>query len=51
MMDGSHKEVLAYLALPKEHWAQISSTNPLECVNKEITCSANEQLYSIRLSH
>ena len=29
-------EVLAYMAFPKEHWAQISSTNPLERVNNEI---------------
>ncbi len=36
MMDGSGEEVLAYMAFPKEHWAQISSTNPLERVNKEI---------------
>ena len=36
MMDGSREEVLAYMAFPKEHCAQISSTNPLERVNKEI---------------
>ena len=36
MMDGSREEVLAYMAFPKEHWAQISSINPLERVNKEI---------------
>lgn len=36
MMDGSREEVLAYMAFPKEHWTQISSTNPLERVNKEI---------------
>jgi putative transposase len=36
MMDGSREEVLAYMAFSKEHWAQISSTNPLERVNKEI---------------
>ena len=36
MMDSSREEVLAYMAFPKEHWAQISSTNPLERVNKEI---------------
>ena len=34
MMDGSREEVLAYMAFPKEHWPQISSTNPLERVNK-----------------
>jgi len=36
MMDGSREEVLACMAFPKEHWPQISSTNPLERVNKEI---------------
>lgn len=36
MMDASREEVLAYMGFPKEHWAQISSTNPLERVNKEI---------------
>ena len=36
MMDGSREEVLAYMAFPKDHWAQIASTNPLERVNKEI---------------
>jgi len=29
-------DVLACTAFPKEHWAQIASTNPLECLNKEI---------------
>jgi transposase-like protein len=36
MMDASREEVLAYMAFPKDHWAQIASTNPLERVNKEI---------------
>lgn len=36
MMDGSRDDVLAYMAFPKDHWAQIASTNPLERVNKEI---------------
>jgi len=36
MMDASRDDVLAYMDFPKEHWAQISSTNPLERVNKEI---------------
>lgn len=36
MMDASRDDVLAYMDLPKDHWAQISSTNPLERVNKEI---------------
>jgi putative transposase len=36
MMDNSREDVLAYMGFPKKHWAQISSTNPLERVNKEI---------------
>lgn len=36
MMDASREDVLAYMSFPKEHWAQIASTNPLERVNKEV---------------
>ncbi len=36
MMDASREDVLAYMSFPKDHWAQIASTNPLERVNKEI---------------
>lgn len=36
MMDASREDVLAYMDFPKEHWPQISSTNPLERLNKEI---------------
>ena len=36
LMDRSEDDVLAYMAFPKAHWAQISSTNPLERLNKEI---------------
>ena len=36
LMDGSRDDVLAYMALPREHWAQIASTNPLERLNGEI---------------
>lgn len=36
MMDASCEDVLAYMAFPKDHWAQIASTNPLERVNREI---------------
>jgi transposase-like protein len=35
-MDGSREDVLTYMDYPKEHWAQIASTNPLERLNKEI---------------
>lgn len=34
MMDASREDVLAYMAFPKDHWAQIASTNPLERVNE-----------------
>jgi transposase-like protein len=36
LMGRSENDVLAYMAFPKQHWPQISSTNPLERVNKEI---------------
>jgi len=36
LMDGARDDVLAYTAFPREHWPQISSTNPLERLNGEI---------------
>jgi len=36
LMDGSREDVLVYMAFPREHWAQIASTNPLERLNREI---------------
>ena len=36
LMDSSQDDVLAYMAFPREHWAQIASTNPLERLNREI---------------
>ncbi|WP_408837194.1 transposase, partial [Acidisphaera sp. L21] len=36
LMDEARDDVLAYTALPKEHWPQIASTNPLERLNGEI---------------
>lgn len=35
-MDASRDDVLAYMTFPREHWAQIASTNPLERVNREV---------------
>jgi putative transposase len=29
-------DVLAFMAFPREHWSRISSTNPIERINKEI---------------
>ncbi len=36
LMENSRDDVLAYMDFPREHWAQIASTNPLERVNREI---------------
>lgn len=36
MMEASRDDVLAYMDFPREHWAQISSTNPIERLNGEI---------------
>ncbi len=35
-MDSSRDDVLAYMTFPREHSAQIASTNPLERVNREV---------------
>lgn len=36
LVDASREDVLAYMDYPREHWARIASTNPLERVNKEV---------------
>src|SRR3954468_17473315 len=36
LMDDSREDVLVYMAFPREHWAQIASTNSLERVNREV---------------
>lgn len=36
MMDESRDDVLASMDFPREHWAQIASTNPIERLNGEI---------------
>jgi putative transposase len=36
MMDAFRDDVLAYMDFLKEHWTQITSTNPLERINREI---------------
>ncbi len=35
-MESSRDDVLAYMDFPREHWARIASTSPLERVNREI---------------
>ncbi|WP_415579398.1 transposase, partial [Hydrogenibacillus schlegelii] len=32
----AEEDVLAFMALPFEHWRQICSTNPLERLNREM---------------
>src|SRR3954466_15563467 len=36
LMDASREDVLVYMTFPREHWAQIASTNPLERLNRGI---------------
>jgi transposase-like protein len=36
LMDAAREEVLAYMDFNKDHWTKISSTNPLERLDKEI---------------
>ena len=36
MMDEARDDVLAYMDFPREHWAQIASTNPIERLNSEV---------------
>jgi transposase-like protein len=36
LMDGACEDGLADMTFPREHWAQIASTNPLEQLNGEI---------------
>lgn len=35
-LEGSLDEVLTYYSFPSEHWKKISSTNPLERLNREV---------------
>ena len=36
LLDEAEVDVLAFMDFPKEHWAKISSTNPIERLNGEI---------------
>jgi putative transposase len=35
-MDEAENGVLAYMTFPKQHWAKLHSTNPIERLNGEI---------------
>jgi len=41
ILAGAETDVTAYVAFPKTHWRKISSTNPLERINKEIKRRSN----------
>ena len=41
LMDEAEHDVLGYMALPKEHWSQIHSTNPIERLNREVKRRTN----------
>jgi putative transposase len=41
LMDGAEHDVLAHRAFPKEHWAQLASTNSLERLNGEVKRRTN----------
>ncbi len=41
MMEDAREDVLAYTTFPREHWPQISSTNPIERLNGEIKRRTN----------
>jgi putative transposase len=36
LLEAAEAELLAFYQLPREHWSQLRSTNPLERVNREI---------------
>jgi len=36
LLAEAEEELLAFYALPKDHWTKLRSTNPLERVNREI---------------
>lgn len=36
LLSEAEEEILSHMLFPREHWRQISSTNPLERLNKEI---------------
>jgi transposase-like protein len=36
LLEAAEEDLLAFYAFPREHWAKLRSTNPLERVNKEI---------------
>lgn len=41
LLDGAEDDLLAFMDFPREHWRQLSTTNPLERVNREIKRRTN----------
>ena len=41
ILAGAESDVTAYAAFPRAHWRKISSTNPLERINKELKRRSN----------
>lgn len=36
LLDDAAENILAYMAIPTEHWRQLHSTNPVERLNREL---------------
>jgi transposase-like protein len=36
LLEAAEEDLIAFYALPREHWTKLRSTNPLERVNREI---------------
>ena len=46
LIDEAEHDVLAFTGFPKEHWKQIASTNPIECVTKKSSVAQTSPGYS-----
>ncbi len=46
LMDSAEQDVLAYMTFPKQHWAKLHSTNPIERLNGEIKRRTKSSAFS-----